>query len=38
MKRNSFRDLEAYKESKELVKEVYGLLWKFCGFYNIKYC
>ena len=29
MKRNSFRDLEAYKESKELVKEVYGLLGKF---------
>lgn len=29
MKRNSFRDLEAYKESKELVKEVYGLLRKF---------
>ena len=29
MKRNSFRDLEAYKESKELVREVYGLLRKF---------
>jgi len=29
MKRNTFRDLEAYKESKKLVKEVYRLLKKF---------
>ena len=29
MKRNSFRNLEAYKESKGLVKEVYRLLKKF---------
>ena len=29
MKRNSFRDLEAYKEAKGLVKEVYRLLKKF---------
>ena len=29
MKRNSFRNLEAYKEGKELVKEVYRLLKKF---------
>lgn len=29
MKRNSFRNLEAYKEAKELVREVYGLLGKF---------
>ena len=29
MNRNSFRNMEAYKEAKELVKEVYGLLRKF---------
>ena len=29
MKRNSFRNLEAYKEAKGLVKEVYRLLKKF---------
>lgn len=29
MKVNTFRDLEAYKEGKELVKEVYRLLKKF---------
>ncbi len=29
MKRNSFRDLEAYKMGKEIVKEVYNLLEKF---------
>lgn len=29
MKRNSFRNLEAYKESKGLVKEVYRLLKNF---------
>ena len=29
MKRNSFRNLEAYKEGKGLVKEVYRLLKKF---------
>lgn len=29
MKQNSFRDLEAYKEGKKLVKEVYRLLKKF---------
>ena len=29
MKRNSFRNLEAYREAKELVKELYGLLGKF---------
>lgn len=29
MKVNTFRDLEAYKEGKKLVKEVYNLLKKF---------
>ncbi len=29
MKRNTFRDLEAYKEGKVIVKEVYRLLKKF---------
>ncbi len=29
MKRNTFRDLEAYKEGKVIVKEVYRLLRKF---------
>lgn len=29
MKQNSFRDLEAYKEGKKLVREVYHLLKKF---------
>lgn len=29
MKQNSFRDLDAYKESKTLVAEVYRLLKKF---------
>ncbi len=29
MKRNSFRDLEAYKDGKEVVKDVYRLLKKF---------
>jgi len=29
MKRNTFRDLEAYREAKVLVKEVYRLLRKF---------
>jgi len=29
MKRNTFRDLEAYKGGKEIVKEVYRLLKKF---------
>lgn len=29
MKRNSFRDLEAYKEAKKLVRDVYVLMQKF---------
>lgn len=29
MKQNTFRELEAYKEGKKLVKEVYSLLKKF---------
>lgn len=29
MKQNSFRELDAYKEGKKLIKEVYRLLKKF---------
>ena len=29
MKKNSFRELDAYKEGKKLIKEVYRLLKKF---------